>query len=232
MFRKKINNHLREAKMSEDKNENNNNNDVQLDVKQENKQPENVYTKEQVDELVAGLKNKNDELLGKLKKQKEKVEEDTLKSSQDYEGLKSLYEQQKQELEDQYKDKLTQAQRAIIERDKLDVLNQLSSEFVDSTIGTQLVKNLVEIEDGKQVFRDFSGNIVADNVSDFKKWMATNDHMSHIVKGVQSTGGGANGGAGKAGAANELTRSEFNKMTDGERWAWRKTHGKFNIIED
>lgn len=209
----------REAKMTKEQAQQQ---EQENNVQQQNNAPEDqpeVYTKDQVQAMisqeVAGLKNKNNELLGKIKLNADKAKEAEFKKEQDYEGLKSWYEEQLVEVENKYKSDVEEARGAIRERDKTDVINQLSSEFVDGVVGSKLVEKLIDVEDGKKIFRDFDGNIVSDNVDGFKTWMRSNPHMAHIVKSVDSGGGGANGGAGKA--SESYTQADWDKLPSAKK---------------
>lgn len=197
-----------------------------------------TYTQDEVDELVGGLKHKVDELLGKRKKaadeaqkaklEAEKAKEEAIKRNGDIEELKAFYEEKNKELEAAYADKLNKLNSAVKERDKLDIINGLVGDFVDSEAGAFMLKSMVDVEDGNQVYKDFSGNIVADNLDDFKKWMNTNPHMAHFVRGTKATGGGASGGTGKASGEKTMTRAEFDNpnFTPGQRMEFIKKGGK------
>lgn len=210
------------------------------DVQNNDVQEEAMFTKEQFQEMldkeVSGLKNKNSELLGKLKDyqvrgeeiktEAEKAREAALKKEGDFERLKELYEQQKQDLVSGYESKLQELSGAVKERDRQEIINKLVGEFVDTEAGSFVLKNLVDVEDGNQKFKDFSGNIVADNVDDFKKWMKTNPHMAHLVRGTGATGGNATGGKAASNSRSEITRQEFDKLDPGAKMAFIKSGGR------
>lgn len=207
---------------------------------QESVQEERMFTKAELDEIlnkeVEGLKNKRDELLGKLKdyqaqteqvkSEAEKAKEEALKKSGDIEELKAFYDKKQKEIEENYSSQLAQMKDAIKERDKQEVINKIVGDFVDSETGSFMLKNLVEVEDGSQKFKDFSGNIVADNLEDFRKWMNTNPHMAHFVRGTNATGGNASGSKVASNSRTEMSRKQFDSLEPAERMKFIKEGGK------
>ena len=214
------------------------NNVVEENKVEEAVEPIKSYSQAEVDELVGGLKSKVDELLGKRKKaadeansariEADKAKEDAIKRNGDIEELRAFYENKNKELTSSYEDKFERLSGAVKERDKLDIINGLVGEFVDSEAGAFMLKSMVDVEDGNQVYKDFSGNIVADNLDDFKKWMNTNPHMAHFVRGTKATGGAASGGTSKASGDKTMTRADFDSpdFSPGAKMEFIKNGGK------
>tara|TARA_A100000171_G_C2140369_1_gene154934 strand:- start:6321 stop:6971 length:651 start_codon:yes stop_codon:yes gene_type:complete len=210
------------------------NNNVEQQDAPEAKAP--MFTEAQVQEMIAktvqeevnGLKGKNQELLGKLKAKDEALKEDQLKKEGTFEDMKAHWEDKYNSLKSEYEDKYSSLKGAVKERDKADIIGRLAGEFVDSEAGSFMLKAMIDVEDGNQTFRDFSGNVVADNLDDFKKWMSTNPHMAHFVRGTKATGGAASGGAGKASGEKTMARADFESpnFTPGQRMDFIKNGGQ------
>ena len=176
----------------------NNNNEAQEVVEAAPTPEVTMFTQEQFDEKVAGIVKNRDDLLTELKQKATAQQEKSLKDGGDFNKLKEHYDERLAELDNKYKNEIASKQEQILKRDKLDVVNKLVGSFVDSEVGNHLLKSLVEVDGERQIFRDFSGKIVADNLEDFKSWMQTNEHMSHLIQGSKATGGGALGSTGSA----------------------------------
>lgn len=210
---------------------------------------EEMFTKDQVqqmiDEEVKGLKSKNSELLGKNKDLSEKIDsftnelnsfkteaakakETALEKSGDLEQLKKVWEEKFNKQEQSYNDQMSSLKSKIKEGEKQEVINKLVGDFVDSEAASFMLKNMVEVEDGNQKFRDFAGNIVASSVDDYRKWIKTNPHMAHMVRGTSATGGNAEGSKA-ANNGSSMKAEDFYKMSDVERQAYYENNKKFNI---
>jgi hypothetical protein len=199
-----------------------------------------TFSQEQVQQMISeavnnevqGLKNKNNELLGKLKEQESHVQEERLKREGTYEEMKAHWEAKYTELEQGYNTKVSEMNTAIKQRDKNELISKLAGDFVDSEAGTFMLKNgMVDVEDGNQVYRDFAGNVVADNTEDFRKWMGSNPHMAHLLRGTKASGGNAQGGSGEAVEAGTITRQEYKNMTSQQRDAHAAKYGKFTFSD-
>lgn len=208
---------------------------------QQQEQPEVLQlTKEELDNLVnekiQGLAKKNDELLTEVKQYKhkarevqseaEKAREEALKKSGDIEELKSFWENKNKQIETQYQEQLQTLKKQIKESRKHEVINQIVGDFVDSEAATFMLKNLVDVGDEGAVFKDFAGNIIADNAEDFRKWARTNPHMQYLVRGTQANGAGATGSRATDGKNAEMKRTDFDAMHPADKMKFIKSGGK------
>jgi hypothetical protein len=223
----------------------------QEDVKQEESQQQDVqesktFTEAELQELVnkevEGLKNKNNELLGKLKDfqstteqiktEAEKAKEEALKKSGDIEEYKKFADEKIAKIEQEYKDQLAALDGQIKQGQKQEIINKLVGDFVDSVSASFMLNNLVDVEDGNQKFKDFADNIVADNVEDYRKWIKTNPHMAHFVQGTKATGGDATGGKAASAQKSEITKSEWASYSAEKKMQVAKELGKKGIALD
>ena len=188
-----------------------------------------------ISEAVTGLKNKNSELLGEIKKLKKNAEI----SPDDYNALR----QEKEELESKLQETNKTLKTAQSDVDKLNKQLLTESEFatkliVDGGLQAALlengVTNPVHLKAAKallmpsaaiKVEGDKRTAILGDKdiVTAVKEW-AAGDEGKHFVAATVNTGGGAPGGGGKP-AGKSVNRSTFDQMSQSERVAFSKDGG-------
>lgn len=181
---------------------------------------------------VEGLKNKNNELLGKYKdtqsglteaqkaaqeaqERAQAAEEERLKISGTAEELKAFYAAQLEEAEAKLKGELERTSSALRERDKAgvitDVLSHVDSRFhsaakalLDSTI------NLDYNSEGKPVITFKEGDkVVSDSISGFIEHAKGSDSWKHLIKAADSSGAGANNSRQMGGAIDGKANSRL-----------------------
>ena len=165
------------------------------------------------DKSVEGLKTKNEQLLGEKKTVQAtaaeqaqiaedarqaavRAEEERLKASKDVEGLKSHYETQLAEKTAEANEAAEAAKNALLQRDKGSTLNQVKSliheDFRD--LAEANLSNMLNISynDQQQPIATFThnGEVVANNIDEFKGWASEQDSFKKILKGVNSSGAG------------------------------------------
>ena len=158
-----------------------------------------------------GLRNKNEQLLGEKKTMQGtaaeqtqiaedarqaavKANEDALKSAGDMEGLKSHYETQLAEQTASANEQAAAAREALLSRDKGSVLNKALGLIHDDYKGLAeaQLSNMLKISynDQQQPVTTFEheGEVVANNVDEFKSWAAEQSQFKKILNGVDSSG--------------------------------------------
>jgi len=184
---------------------------------------------------------KNDELLGETKaakKAREEAEslaktssEDALKKAGDFEQLYKSQLEQNEELK-----------TGLTERDKRDADNNISKEALNiaftladnikdgaqnATILSSSIKSRLKFVDGELKVTDKDGNLTVSSLEDLQREFANNPAYSGLLKGNQSSGGGANGDGNKGGgAAKEMARSDFDNLSQSERKKFALNGGK------
>ena len=180
------------------------------------------------DKSIEGLKSKNEQLLGEKKTVQAsvaeqaqiaenarqaavKAEEERLKAAKDVEGLKSHYETQLAEATAAANEAAKKAQDALVSRDKGSVLNQVKNlihEDFRELAGASLSNMLnISYNDQQQPVISFTNNgeVVANNIDEFKSWAREQDQFKKILKGVKSSGAGATRTGGARGQPMTLT---------------------------
>lgn len=179
----------------------------------------------QHNEGIEGLRNKNEQLLGEkktvqqLSEEKEqaladarsaatKAEEERLKLAGDVEGLKAHYEEQLATATATANESAKKANDALLSRDKDSALNSALNLIHDDykELAKAQLSNMLKISynDQGQAATTFelNGEVVANNVDEFKSWAEGRDTFKKILNGVDSSGAGVNQSRGSASETN------------------------------
>ncbi len=190
-----------------------------------------------IDEATTGLKNKNEELLDKLKKRQGEMAEmrdqlDALTSQAKAAEAKKAEEEndfgkQRELLEERHKVEIEKITKALesekgINRTLL-IDNGLTEALTKANVAAPLMpaaRALIERTNNIELV-DLDGTRAAQiggqTLGDFVTAWAESEAGSHFVKAPNNSGGGAQGaGDGKAGAKT-ITRDAFNKMSQLDR---------------
>lgn len=175
---------------------------------------------------VSGLKTKNDELLTEKKTAAEKAaeaeqaaenarlaaqeaEKQRLANEGKFDELKALHEKEIAEKTAAANDQAEKAQQALNQLHKGTALNGALSLIHDDFKGISeaMLSNMIEIsytnENAPVTAFKHNGEVVANNVDEFKSWALTQDSFKKIMNGVDSSGAGANGNNGASGSGND-----------------------------
>lgn len=185
-----------------------------------------TYTQAEVDALTKGLKDKNAELLGETKKEREArealeraAEEAETKRQTEQGEFKKLYEKTLGDL-DKERETNSAFRGQIRDRDTKAAATGIASELTRDTVRAALLAKeasaFVEIgEDGSAAFK--IGGVAVDRAKVL-------DHLKaqypFLADGNQSNGGGAPGGGGGAGSLKRST------MTAQEKAEYQTKHGQ------
>lgn len=191
-----------------------------------------TYTQAELDAAIAGLKTKNDELLGEKKSaaQRAKDEEaqrilaqqEAAKSSGKLEEFeKTIRGQYEPQLAERDK-RLSVMQERILGSERKSVINSFLGDFVDPS-AADVLSLLVKTEfDGDEVVTKFvgaDGKVITTEPEQFRKYLREHKAFSHLMKADAATGGGAGGNKNANGGATgnsqltgiDKTRADINK---------------------
>jgi hypothetical protein len=191
-----------------------------------------TYTQAELDAAIAGLKTKNDELLGEKKSaaQRAKDEEaqrilaqqEAAKSSGKLEEFeKTIRGQYEPQLAERDK-RLSAMQERILGSERKSVINSFLGDFVDPS-AADVLSLLVKTEfDGDEVVTKFvgaDGKVITTEPEQFRKYLREHKAFSHLMKADAATGGGAGGNKNANGGATsnsqltgiDKTRADINK---------------------
>lgn len=146
------------------------------------------------------------------------AKEEALKAAGDITGLKALYEDQLATAKAEYTSAINERDKSILERDRGDALSQVLDMIHDDHkwVSKPMLSNMLEIgyNDQQQQVVSFKheGNVVANNVDEFKSWANEQDSFKRILKGVDSSGAGTTQSQGGSAA---VTNKPLSNKTQG-----------------
>ena len=194
---------------------------------------ENGFTQEQVDQLLAenaskfdteraSMQSKMDELLSETKaaKAKQREEAAAAKEIADAKSLKDGDFEQLLKSSQGQNETLTQelnTLRSGIATEKegsaaMLIASQLADGDNAGLLSDYIAKRLKHTDEGMKVL-DSNGQLTVSTVEDLTSEFKGNVRFASLLKGNQSSGGGANGGENSSGATSKiLTRAEFDGL--------------------
>lgn len=186
-----------------------------------------TYTEEEVQKLVqeqvAGLKNKVDELLGEKKSASQRAKElEELQKQQEEERLKEkeqfreLYEREqeaKRELQEKYEEFQTKIQKQTITSEAVKLASELTRDTARGELLQEKVAQYAKYSDDGVVFELGGVPVEKDKILSHLK-----EKYPFLVDGSGASGGGA---AGTDNGRAVTTQKSFNEMTGSELAALR-----------
>lgn len=190
-----------------------------------------------IEELQAereALLKKNEELLTEAKRAKNAKREaeeqarlqaeEKAKASNDF---KQLFESSEAERKKAAQE-LTELREKVANEKRHNEAMKLATELADGTnaelLAEFVTKRLKYSDDKIQVTND-KGELTVSTLADLKKEFQNDARYKSLLKGNQSSGGGANGGDNSGGAAKSITRQEFEALNPAERQKFTKAGG-------
>lgn len=180
------------------------------------KKVDDVYILQAENEDVTGLKNKVDELLGKLSNEKD-AKEEAVRAAKEAARAKAKEDGDIEAIEKSWKDKLAAKEleltqkieskeafirSMLVDSTAVSVANEISDspELLELAIKPRLT---VDEKDGQPFTRvlDAEGKPSAMTVEELKKEFIDNAKYAAVIKGSQATGCGARGNSGNGGQA-------------------------------
>lgn len=171
---------------------------------------------------VEGLKNKNAELLGKLKdgkatteeleklqSQLKEIEDAKLKDSENWTELETRLRTEMGELKGNLESQNGALTTALVERD-------LMSELVKAKVAPQFIEAAKAMHGSKVEYTDGKTLVDGKPLGEFIGEWAQSDEGKHFVAAPDNNGGGAPGGGGNANGKT-ITREQLEKMAPQEQ---------------
>jgi hypothetical protein len=186
--------------------------------------------KSKVEELIGEKRNvqqssqEKDQVIEDARKAAAKAHEENLIAAGKTEELKSFYEEQLATTTAELTATAKTAKDALMSRDKNDVLSKVSSLIHDDfkDVSSDMLSNMLEIgyNDQQQLTTQFkkNGEVVANNVEEFKSWAGEQDSFKRILKGVDSSGANTIQSQGSA----SVTNKPYSEMSLQEQIAHNK----------
>jgi acetyl/propionyl-CoA carboxylase alpha subunit len=190
---------------------------------------------ERLDQEIAGLKSKNDELLAEKKAiQKAKEESDAKarhereKQAQENGQYKELYESQKAENDSlgvRLKEMMENQQRQTIKSEALRLAGTLTKDVQKAKLLEKEISQRLTLVDNEIRVTDDNGQLTVSSLDDLSAKIKT--EYSFLVDGIQSQGGGATRSIGGASVeVQEMSRSQFDELSQKDRALFVRGKGK------
>lgn len=195
----------------------------------------------QIEEATAGLKAKNEELIGDNKKLKTELRAKSEIKLEDFTALEGENEKLRADLvtaNKAAKDATAAAEKSAkaLEAEggftrKLLVENGLREQLAANGVTNPIHQKaaMAMLSGGVEIAADGETRVakVGDKaLADFVKEWAAGDEGKHFVAAPANGGGGAGGGSGAGGGAKQVTRDQFNGMAPAAQMAFSKEGGK------
>jgi hypothetical protein len=110
-------------------------------------------------------------------------------------------------------------------REAMSIAMQLADGFNAELLSEKIAQRLKYTDEGVKVL-DANGQLTVSTVEDLKKEFSNNERYASLLKGNQSSGGGAIGGKNSGAAGKLLTRAEFDAMNPVKKMEFIKADGK------
>lgn len=134
----------------------------------------------------------------------EKIKNEALRQAGDWETLEANLKAGHQSELDKLKDQIANRDKLILGKQTESVINDLASKFVDPNVGKMMLKNMVTTnysESGDPItsLNGLDGKSLTTDSAAFAETLKGIDGFASVLKGVDSSGGGANGSNGGSG---------------------------------
>jgi hypothetical protein len=180
------------------------------------------------------IKSKNDELLTETKTAKEakrKAEADAItekdrmaKESGDFE---SLYKSSSEKLQ-MTESTLSQLQGRIEKEQKGNAAMKIAADLAEGSnidLLSTFIDTRLSFQEGALKVTDGSGNLTISSLDDLKAEFKNDPKFASLLKGHQSSGGGATGGNNSGSAAKTKSRAEFTALNPADQMKHVKSGG-------
>lgn len=193
------------------------------------------FTQAQIEEQVAGLKAKNEELLNEKRKaqqEKEKIDAEAKaereRIAQENGQFKELYESQKEEA-NQLRDTIEKMNQSVAQQKVQSEAQRLASSLTKDVARAKLLEKEIgqrlQLVEGEVKVVDESGQLTVSTLDDLSATIKQS--YPFLVDGSQAQGGGAARSQGGADVgAREMSRDDFEQMDAVKKAEFMKSGGK------
>ena len=191
-------------------------------------------TNQELADQFDAIKNKNDELLTETKSAKEakrKAEADAIaekdrmaKESGDFE---SLYKSSSEKLQ-MTESTLSQLQGRIETEQKGNAAMKIAADLAEGSnidLLSTFINTRLSFQEGALKVTDGNGNLTISSLDDLKAEFKNDSKFASLLKGNQSSGGGATGGSNSGSAAKTKSRAEFTALNPADQMKHIKSGG-------
>ena len=180
------------------------------------------------------VKSKADELLDETKKAKAKAREegeakeraelDKAKKNGDFEQLLQSSEKERAALAEQLSSLHNKVSSERTRSESLRIAGELADGANAELLSEFISKRIKYTDDGLKVLNQ-SGELTVSTLDDLKREFESSDKFKSLLRGNQSSGGGAVGDGGSASGQAKIKRSQFDSMMPKDKMAFVKNGG-------
>ena len=209
--------------MTEETNTETENQETQVSAEVEQLMADNAAMKAKMDELLTEAK--------KAKQAKRDIESETQSERERIAKEKGDYEQLHKSSQERYESTVAELESlrgTIAQEKKGNVAMKLAAEIADGAnaeLLSEFIGRRLKFHDDGVKVTDNSGNLTVSSLSDLKTEFQNDARYSALVKGNQSSGGGASGGSNSSGATKVRNRAEFEALNPAKRMEFIKSGG-------
>lgn len=156
----------------------------------------------------------NEKVLGEKKAEQAKrtqAEEDKARKAGDFEQLLKSSEDKNLELQEQFKALNSRIAGEQVQNHAMKMSLELADGSNAELLSTFISQRLKTTDAGVKVL-DKDGQLTVSTLEDLKNEFLSNERYKALLRGIQSTGGGASGSGSGAGAVKEMKRAEWDKL--------------------
>ena len=209
--------------MTEETNTETENQETQVSAEVEQLMADNAAMKAKMDELLTEAK--------KAKQAKRDIESETQSERERIAKEKGDYEQLHKSSQERYESTVAELESlrgTIAQEKKGKVAMKLAAEIADGAnaeLLSEFIGRRLKFHDDGVKVTDNSGNLTVSSLSDLKTEFQNDARYSALLKGNQSSGGGASGGSNSSGATKVRNRAEFEALNPAKRMEFIKSGG-------
>lgn len=183
---------------------------------------------EAVEQEKARILDSKNQILSEKKKAQEAARlanEEKAKKAGDFEQLYKSQQEKNAEWENKYNKLQTGIAESKRNNQAMKLAGELAEGFNAEILSEQIAKRLKYTDEGVKV-TDSNGQLTVSSIEDLKNEFKSNERYASLLKGNQSSGGGAAGGnSGSATADKTKSRADFDNMTPDKRMEFINSGG-------
>lgn len=197
--------------------------DLEKEIETKDQEQQEAIDPKEFESLKAekeAMQRKLDELLSETKKAKQarrdaeeaakREAEEKARKDGDFEQLLKSSEEKRQELESRLNEIQTQTEREKTQSSAYKIAAELA-DGANAELLSEFVARRLKVVEGEVKVTDENGNLTVSSVDELKKEFANSDKFKSLLRGNQSSGGGATGSKNGGGAT-----KKFDEMTSAE----------------
>lgn len=171
----------------------------------------------------------NEKVIGEQRAEKAKkvaAQDEKARAAGDHEQLLNSSEAKNKELQQQLSDITSKMSLEKVQTQSLKIAAELADGTNAELLSTFISRRLKETDTGIKVL-DKDGQLTVSTVEDLKNEFLGSDMYKSLLRGIQSSGGGATGSGGSSSTSTQMKRSDWDKLDVAQQYKFiSKDKGK------